>query len=383
MTVAEKNPSIFMKTAPIILGTAMVQLAVGVNAVLFPVTLQNLGYNKTLIGTCLSLDIVAVVIISRYLSAIIARVGIGRALILSTLIRGLCLYILSYSSNYAVWLICVFFFGMNTNIMLISLQTWINTIPLKSNKGLVIGIFSSALSLGTATGPVIANLTGTTGRLPFLVDLAIVVLTALPFILMYRWIPSIEAPPRPRILYAIRMAKTFMFSSFVGGITFYGLPAFLTLYGMMNNLSIERSAFLISMFMLGSITIGFLIASVSDRVNRLSVIVSCVFIGLMAAIYLPLAIYSYPQALVLLFIWGGVSGGIYATGLAKIGEIFRREDQVSANVAYSLMDCLGGVAGVLLIGVTMDLAGSDGLVYVILMAAIVYFIYTLSCYKID
>jgi len=383
VTTAEKNPSVFMKTAPIILGTAMVQLAVGINAVLFPVTLQNLGYSKTLIGACLSLDVLAVVVISQYLSAIIARVGIGRALIISTLIRGACLYILSSSDNYAVWLICVFFFGMNTNIMLISLQTWINTIPLKTNKGLVIGIFSSALSLGTATGPVIAYLTGTEGRLPFFIAIAIVGLTALPFILMYRSIPSIAAPPRPRILYAIRMAKIYMFSSFVGGITFFGLPAFLTLYGMMNNLSIEKSAFLISMFMLGSITLGFLIASVSDRVNRLYVIVACVFIGLLAAIYLPLAIYSYPQALTLLFIWGGVSGGIYATGLARIGEIFRLEDQVSANVAYSLMDCLGGVAGVLLIGAAMDLVGSDGLVYVILMAAIAYFIYTLSCYKID
>jgi MFS family permease len=298
----------------------MVQLAVGINAVLFPVTLQSFGYSKTLIGACLSLEVLAVVVISQYLSTIIARVGIGRALIIATLVRATCLYILSSSGNYAVWLICVFFFGMNTNIMLISLQTWINTIPLKNNKGLVIGIFSSALSLGTAAGPLIASLTE--GRLLFFIDIAIVGLTVLPFMLIYRSIPSIAAPPRPRILYAIQTAKIYMFSAFVGGITFFGLPAFLTIYGMMNNLSIEKSAFLISMFMLGSISLGFLIASVSDLVNRLYVIISCVFVGLIAAIYLPLAIYSYPQALILLFIWGGVSGGIYATGLARVGELF-------------------------------------------------------------
>ncbi|MBF0301058.1 MAG: MFS transporter [Oligoflexia bacterium] len=174
-----------------------------------------------------------------------------------------------------------------------------------------------------------------------------------------------------------------LISSLVGGITFYGLPAFLTLYGMMNKLSIERSAYLITMFMLGSITLGFLISSLSDRFNRIHVITFCVFVGLLSSIYLPLAIYSYPQALFLLFLWGGVSGGIYASGLAKVGEIFRKEDQISANVAYSLMDCIGGVVGVFLMGFTMDMVGSDGPIYVIITAAIFYFIYMLSTYEIE
>lgn len=381
--ISKNKLPIFLQTIPIIIGTACVQLAVGMNTVLFPLSLQSFGYSKTLIGVCLSLDIVAVVLISSYLSLIIAKVGIGKAIFVSTLIRAFCLFVLSQTQNYFLWALCIFFFGMNTNIMLISLQTWINTIQFKGIKGLIIGIFSSALSFGTAMGPIVANFTGTNGKIAFYVNIAIVLFTALPFIFFAKKIPKLDSPPKPRILYAFRTAKVLMISSFVGGITFYGLPAFLTIYGMMNKLSVERSAFLISMFMLGSITLGFLISSLSDKFNRIHMITLCVFVGLLSAIYLPLAIYTYTEALMLLFIWGGVSGGIYAIGLARVGEIFRIEDQVSANVAYSLMDCAGGVLGVLLMGLAMDFAGSDGPIYVIIIGAIFYFIYMLSNYKIE
>ena len=47
------------------------------------------------------------------------------------------------------------------------------------------------------------------------------------------------------------------------------------------------------------------------------------------------------------------------------------------------MDSLGGVIGVVLIGAAMDAFGPEGLVYVIASTAIGYFIYALSCYKLE
>jgi len=368
----------------IIFGTAMVQAAVGFNAVLLPVRLEEYGYGKSLIGICLSMEVAAVVLISKYITRIIARLGIFGALALATGIRVGVLFLVASSRNWVLWCVCVFFFGMNTNIMLISLQTWINTIPMTRFKGLAIGSFSSALSLGTASGPVMVHLAGIDGGArPFHVNMAIVAFTLLPFLLLAKFIPKIPAGPKLRLGFVLRMAKIAMFSSLVGGVTFYGLPAFLTLYGMMNGLSVERASYLISLFMLGSITLGLGVCALSDFLNRTVVIVVCVFVGVLCAVYLPLAIYTYPVALGLLFVWGGAAGGIYGTGLAIVGDMFRKEDQVSANVAYSLMDCLGGVIGVNLIGFSMDFEGSDGIVYVIILAALVYFIYCLSKVRVD
>jgi len=66
-----------------------------------------------------------------------------------------------------------------------------------------------------------------------------------------------------------------------------------------------------------------------------------------------------------------------------LAEIYRKEDQVSANIAYSLMDALGGTIGVILIGLAMDWHGSEGLVYVIVGSALLYFNFALTQYKVE
>lgn len=190
--------------------------------------------------------------------------------------------------------------------------------------------------------------------------------------------PRFLSQGRLRIMYAIRMAKVPMLSSFVGGVTFFGLPAFLTLYGMMNGLSIQRASLLLTAFMLGSVSLGLLISSLSNRGNRTFVTILCVLVGVLCAVFLPLGIYNYFIALCLLFVWGGAAGGIYATGLSAVAELFRKEDQVSANVAYSILDNVGGIIAVLSIGFLMGSGISDGIVYVIVTTALCYFIYCLA-----
>jgi MFS family permease len=385
LATAATGTSAWLTVLALIVTTASIQVAVGVNAVLFPVVLLTAGYSNTLIGFCLAMEVLAVIIISRYIAQVIVTIGLGRVLLIATILRGASLYFIADSRDLAVWVIGVFLFGMGTSFMIIATMTWLNTIPVGRFKGAVMGAFSSALSLGTATGPVIANVVGFggDGRALFVANMAVVAGTAIPVLLAFRQAPALKAQPRPRIGFVIRAARPVMFSSLVGGITFFGLPAFLTLFGMMNAITPENSAVLITMFMLGSIIIGPVIGTLSAYTAKSLLIGACVFVGLLCASYLPLAIYERSQALLLLFIWGGVAGGVFATGLAAVGDLFRAEDQASANVAYSLMDSLGGVIGVVLIGVAMDTFGPEGLVYVIATAAIGYFIYSLSCYQVE
>ena len=71
-------------------------------------------------------------------------------------------------------------------------------------------------------------------------------------------------------------------------------------------------------------------------------------------------------------------GGIYAMGLTVIGERFHSEDQMSSNMSYTLMDSLGGIMGLILIGLFIDLLGNDGMVYVIVAAGCMFLIYTVQ-----
>jgi len=358
--------------------TLLAQLAVGVNTVMFPVQLDRLGYNNAEVGYVLSLEIFAVLCISGYISRILSSFGFFWPLLLATVIRAGVMYALSVVTNYWLWMLCIFFLGMSTNIFLISLQTWLGSLTLGRFTGLIIGLYSAVLSAGVALGPMVLNYIGLDGNFPFLFNAVLCLATFLPFALGVSLLPKMPAEGKPRIFYVLKNASIVMSSAFVGGITFFGLPAFSTLFGMQNGLPAEKAAFLISSFMLGSITFGFILSSISGWIGTGRLTVICVFVGLSCAVYLPLAIKHYQIALGLLFVWGGVAAGIYAMGLATVASMFRKEDLVSANVAYGLMDCMGGVVGVALIGSAMELWQSEGLGYVIVTAGVIYFTFILS-----
>ena len=363
----------------LLLSTALVQTVVGFNTVLFPVRLEDYGYSKSLIGIILSFEIASVLFIVSSINRIISSLGLVGTILVGTGGRVLMLFILSQTRSFPLWCLSIFVFGLSTYLILIALQTWINGVPLQRYRGLVIGCFSSALSLGTASGPIVLNIVGVDGQArPFYVVIGIALLCLLIILPFLRFAPFITSQPRLRLLYSIRNAKIPMMSSLVGGVTFFGLPAFITLYGIMNGLSVQNSALLLVSFMIGSVFIGPLISALSDSVNKVTLTVSCVLVGVVCAVYLPLGIYDFKVAALLMFVWGAAAGGIYATGLSSVGIPFRNEDQVSANVAYSVMDNVGGVVGVLLIGFLMGAGVTDGIVFVTVFTALSFFIFCLS-----
>jgi MFS family permease len=363
----------------LLLSTALVQAVVGFNTVLFPVRLEDYGYSKSLIGIILSFEIASVLFIVSSVNRIISALGLVGTILVATGGRVLMLFILSQTRNFPLWCLSIFLFGLSTYLILIALQTWINGVPLQRYRGFVIGCFSSALSLGTASGPIVLNIVGVDGEArPFYVAMGIALLCSLVILPFFRFAPFIASQPRLRLLYSIRNAKIPMMSSLVGGVTFFGLPAFITLYGIMNGLSVQSSALLLVSFMIGSVLIGPLISGLSDSLNKVTLTVSCVLVGVVCAVYLPLGIYDFKVAALLMFVWGASAGGIYATGLSSVGILFRNEDQVSANVAYSVMDNVGGVVGVLLIGFLMGSGITDGIVFVTVFAALSFFVFCLS-----
>ena len=363
----------------LILASAAIQAAVGFNTVLFPVRLETYGFSKGLIGLCLAFEMGAVLAVVGSIDKILARLGLLGTMVIATGLRLVMLVLLASSRSLPIWCLGVFSFGIGTYLCLISLQTWLNGLPLGRLRGLVSGCYSSALSLGTASGPILFNqVVSTESNQVFQANMIIVLFALVLIVPCIGQSPLMTNQGRLRLGYVIRMAKIPMVSSFVGGVTFFGLPAFLTLYGLMNGMSLKNASLLLTAFMLGSVSLGLAIATFSGKAKRTLVTISCVLVGVICAIYLPLAIYNYGIALFLLFVWGGAEGGIYAMGLATVGDLFRQEDQVSANVAYSILDNVGGIVGVLLIGTLMGAGIADGIVYVIVLAALCYFIYSLS-----
>lgn len=392
-----------------VLATFIISVAMGMCAIVFPLTLQANGVGTTMIGVVMSLETLSSLVMCFFLPGILKFLGMKAGLIISTGIRVPPLILLAFTDNLKIWLVAVFIIGVGCFSFLILLQTWVNSIPFKRNKGLMVALYSTAISIGLACGPVmvrfaddlqpiimpffhhfisIAGITLTeddaqlANQFKFLLAALISLLALAPVALGFFLIPSFQFRNKARIWNTIMNAKGPMFAVAMGGVSIFGVSAFITLYGVKNNLSVADSTLLLTSFMLGSLFLEAPLTWVSDFLDRRYVIVFASFLSMVCAVYLPIAIYDKYEAWTLLFIWGGLIGAIYSTALALIGDRFEDEELVSANAGYSMMDAAGGTAGILLIGLLMDTLGPDGLPYVIMFASIVYFSFALTRYKV-
>lgn len=360
----------------IIISTFCIQLTSGINYIIIPLTLEDQLFSNTLIGLAMSFEVLATILLFKHISKAVKKVGVIPTILGASLIRGIIIYLFGFNTTFIFWLGGIFIYGIATSMILVVIQTWLNLTAKGKSKGIFIGLYSSALSLGVALGPQLLRLVPDDRSFHFLINACIPVIPVLVLVPIFKYRPTLPLNVSIRVFFIFKNAKIVMLSALLGGICFFGLQSFLAIYGVSNGLSEHNAALLLTTFMVGSVGIGLLISTLSAIINREIIILVCVFISVICAVFLAIAVYANLLiALILLLIWGGCMGGIYATGLAYIGDVFRKEDQISANTSFILMDSIGGFAGVFIIGTCMDMIGEEGLTYIIVCASITYLVF--------
>jgi MFS family permease len=358
-----------------------VQFSSGLNYILVPLAMIKQNFSESFVGIALAFEILATVILFKKMSDLVRHIGMARTLIYASMLRFSVVLWYAQINERWLWLVAIFVYGLATALILVVVQTWLNTQNLGKAKGLFMGLYSSALSCGIAAAPVafyVYTSLGITEFSPFYIG---AVGTLIPVLLLLPSLgkaPTTEKSKQIRFGYIFGNSKRVMLSALAGGVCFYGLPSFLTIYGIRNKMEAEQAGFLMTMFMLGSVSLGLIGSSVSAFINTGRLVLIYMAVSAVCAVFLSLVVYTdYIAALILLFVWGGCMGSIYAIGLTIIGEHFRQKDQVSANVSYVLMDSLGGLFGLCVIGVAIDYFSVEGLSYTIAATCSVYLVYSL------
>jgi len=385
-----------------VFSTFIVSISVGMNAIIFPVTMESQGLSNTLIGTILSLEVAASLIVCLSIVRILSFVHFNLGFLITTIIRVGALLALVFWQDVTSWIFFVFLHGIGVFGFLILMQTWANAIPFKKFKGLMVALYSTSISLGVAAGPVVlrfvpefaptleslsVSLLGMPIENPelqtqFLASAFLSTVAIVPVVLFMNMVPKFEFAKGTSLIRIIKKSPAVMFAVAMAAVSYYGVSSFITLYGITNNLSVETAALLLTFFMLGSLALETPISFLSDFLDRRYVIMVAVLISIVCAVTLPITIYRPYQAYALLFVWGGIIGAIYSVALTVLGERHEGEELVAANAAYSLMEGVGGTFGVMFIGFAMDVFDSDGLPYIIMFAGIAYFSFALTRYKV-
>jgi MFS family permease len=351
--------------AAAILLIAMVGVGLSLSVPLLSLELERMGVSGTGIGFNTAIAGVASILAVPFVPRVAARIGVGRMLAGAVALVVTTLLAFKATSDFYAWFPLRFLFSVGLGTLFVLSEYWISALAPPAKRGLVMGIYATVLALGFALGPAVLALVGTTGWAPYLAGSALLAAAALPLAFGRELLPALEhAPPKPFSAYLLALPVA-TFAGMVFGAVETGGFAILPVYGLRLGFEAEAAALLVSLVALGNVALQVPIGLIADRIDKGALLVVIAGAGLLGAALLPAASGSPLLFQGLLFVWGGIVGGLYTVGLAHLAQRFEGPDLAGANAAFVVFYNVGLTVGPPVIGAAMDGFNPHGFAYAI------------------
>ncbi|MGO7726980.1 MFS transporter [Rhizobium johnstonii] len=347
--------------AGIIATVTVFAVAQGLTYPLLSFILERQGTTSGLIGLSAAMTPLGFILSAPFIPALSRRVGGARLTILCSILAALTLMTIAWAQDVWAWMPLRFLLGVFANPLYVISETWLISITPAPRRGRIMGLYSSIVSGGFAIGPLSLWLTGTEGWPPFAIGIAAFLLCGLIVLAVVPRLPDMpgegEATTVGRFF---ALAPLLLFAVFTAAAFEQTLLSLFAVYGAALGSAEERIASLITCFIAGNAVLQILLGRLAERLSSTRMMLFCVLACLASCLLLPSAFNSrliWP----LVFVWGGVSFGIYTLSLIQLGERFTGQALIAGNATFALVWGIGGIVGSPATGLAMQLIGHQGL----------------------
>jgi MFS family permease len=341
----------------------VVGIGLSLSSPLISLILSARGISATVIGLNTACASLATLMIGAFVPQAAKAIGLRRFVILALFAGGMSLSLFPTFDGLTAWFVLRFVFGAAIGTLFVLSEYWINASAPPRRRGVIMGIYATALSLGFACGPAILAVAGGPTPVLFWTGASFFAVAAVPILLAGEWAPALEGRAEHGAWAYIALAPAATLAGFVFGAIEQGSFAFLTLYGEKLGYTPTDAALLLTLFGLGNVASQIPLGLLSDRMNRRVLLLACGTLGLLGTLAMPTASGTPFDMMVLVFLTGGVVGGLYTVGLALLGARFTGSELATANAAFVMLYSLGMLFGAPAVGVAFDMVEPHGFAY--------------------
>ena len=346
--------------AAVIVCLMVFDVTIGLSYPLLSLLLEDRGVSPLVIGLNASMLPLGLVLSALFVPTVATRLGPWHFAVGCIAVTAILWVLFKVWDSLAAWFVLRFLLGIVEGGLFAISEVWINQLASGRNRGRVIAVYASLLSLGFASGPFLLPTTGTEGWPPFLVGIAFT-LTGLVFMVCARrTLPAFQAERRSSFLAFLPRAPTLLLAAFLLGVFDIATLSLFPLYSLQRGLDEATASYLLGVLIAGNIVLQFPLGWLADVVGRRRVLNACAFSTALGALVLPAAMGTFWQW-PLVLIWGTAGFGIFTLALADLGDRFTGSELLAGTAALTAMFGLGGIAGPSLGGAAMERFGPEGL----------------------
>jgi MFS family permease len=336
-------------------------LAQGVLYPLLSFILERQGTSPGLIGLSAAMTPLGFIVASAFTPTLAQRLGGARLAILCSILTALTLAGIAWTQDVWAWMPLRFLLGFFSKPPYVIAETWLISITPAPRRGRIMGLYSSIVSGGFAIGPLSLGLVGTEGWPPFIVAIMALLLCGLILLAVVPRLPEIAHEGEAVSVGGFfTLAPLLLFAVFAAAAFEQTLISLYAVYGAALGSSESRIASLIACFIAGDAAMQILLGRMADRFGSTRTMLFCDLASLAGCLLLS-SLFDSWLIWPLVFVWGGVSFGIYTMTLIQLGERFTGQALIAGNAAFAFVWGTGGIVGSPATGLAMQLIGHQGL----------------------
>lgn len=356
-----------LSRAAVIATAMMFGLSYSLSAALIALDLAGQGHSETLIGANVAMHAVGVLLTAMILPRIVARVGLRRLVILALVLAAAVLVAFPALPFLWVWFGLRILLGASSEVLFVLSETWTNSLSSEETRARSMAVYTAALSVGFALGPIILSLVGPSGFTPYAIGAALT-LAAAVFVASPKVVaPVFEEPATGSPLRFIRLAPLAIAATVLNAAIETAGLSFLAIYAVNLGWASGEAPRLMSCMMIGAILLQLPIGWLGDKVDRVRLVIVLAALSALGALAWPFVLQSPVLTYALLFVWGGTFVGIYTLMLTIVGSRFQGAELVGIYAAMGLMWGGGALLGPMLAGLAMEWF-THGLAYFVALA---------------
>jgi MFS family permease len=336
-------------------------VAAGLIYPLLSFILERQGTAPGLIGLSAAMMPLGFIVSAYFTPALARRGGEARLAILCSLLAAATLAAIAWTEDVWAWMPLRFLLGFFTKPAYVIAETWLISITPAARRGRIMGLYSAIVSGGFAIGPLSLGLVGTQGWPPFVIAIMALLLCGM---IMLAVVPRLPDMPHEGEATSVgsffALAPLLLFAVFAAAAFEQTLISLFAVYGAAFGSSESRIASLIACFIAGDAALQILLGRAADRFGSTRTLLFCALASLAGCLVLS-SLFDSWLIWPLVFVWGGVSFGIYTMTLIQLGERFNGHALIAGNAAFALVWGIGGIIGSPTTGLAMQLIGHQGL----------------------
>lgn len=242
----------------------------------------------------------------------------------------------------------------------VTAESWLNNAATNETRGQALSLYMIVLMVGIIAAQGLLNLADPGGYGLFVIASVLVSLSFTPILLSVSPAPVFGSAKSMALVKLFRTSPLGCIGIFLMGGVYSALFGMAAVWGALRGMSVFEISSFVAAIYLGGLVLQYPIGMLSDRMDRRRLIVGvaglCMLVSLLGAVFTLPFVALLGVALMI----GGTANPLYSLLLAHTNDFLQSDDMAGASGGLLFMNGIGAIAGPLVLGWMMDLAGPPG-----------------------